>query len=591
MAFSKYYQEELLALRELGKEFAAKNPALVPFLDTPGRDPDVERLLEGFAFLTGRLRQKIDDELPEIIQSLFNMLWPNYLRPIPAASILRYKPSGNISGSVTITKGTMVDSKTVNEFRCQFKTVYDVEILPLKLVEHNVLEKDNEASLVLKFKSLGAPLINISFSNLRFFIHGEPSTAKSIYYSMVAKTQQVRLVLQDKNDTPVTALSLGAKECIRPVGFSEEEGLYPYPANIFHGYRILQEYFSFPEKFLFVDVVNLDKGFNSYTLSEFNHTDEFELHFVLPDLPDSFRSFRLENWQLFCTPVVNLFKKNASPLLLDHKQTEYHIVPDKTLPYNYATYSIDRMIEWGHNKRIDKIYTEFVSAEYETAKATSHSHYRRKISPSLIDGIPEIYISLLQEPEQTNFQQSKSISIELTCTNRNLPQQLDVGDICIPADNTPHAVSFQNITPVTPPLYPPLEGDILWRLMSNMSLNYISLTSIPALRSIISAYDLKALHDRKRAKILKSILNGMISISCKQTDRLHKGLPMRGMRTTLVLDQHSFSCEGDMYLFGSVLSEFFALYATANSFHQLTVVEAKRGVEYQWPSILGKMRM
>ena len=591
MTYTKYYQDELIALRELGKEFAEKNPALAPFLDTPGRDPDVERILEAFAFLTGRLRQKIDDELPEIVHSLFNLLWPNYLRPIPATSIIRYEPSSNKAGIESIPRGSIVRSIMVEGTHCLFKTAYDVEILPIQLIQHSFLEKDGEASLVLKFKALGAPLGNIPLSSLRFFIHGEPAISRTIYYSMVAKTQQVRLVLHDKNGKSATALSLSAKECIRPVGFSEEEGLYPYPANTFPGYRILQEYFSLPEKFLFVDVVNLDKGFNRYILSDYNHTDEFELHFVMPDLPDSFESFRLENWQLFCTPVINLFKMDASPLELDHRQTEYRIIPEPRNPYSYTPYSIDSMGAYGNTKKADKIYDEFESFEHETSGSNSHLYYRRHIRPSNKDGAPETYISFTQHPVISQMLKSETITIELTCTNRNLPQKLGVGDICIPDDNSLIDIPFRNITPVTPPLNPPLEGDILWRLLSNMSLNYISLTSISALKSIISAYDFRALHDRPRAKILKAILKGMLSISCQQTDRLHNGLPIRGMRTTLVLDQRSFSCEGDMYLFGSVLSEFFALYATVNSFHQLIVVEAKRGEEYQWPSRLGKIRM
>lgn len=591
MSFNRYYQDELIALRELGKEFAKKNPALAPFLDTPGRDPDVERILEGFAFLTGRLRQKIDDELPEIIHSLFNLLWPNYLRPIPASSIVRYEPSGNISGAVTIPRGTMVNSIKVEGTHCQFKTVYDTEILPIRLVEQSFLEKSGEASLILKFKSLGVPLDNIPLSSIRFFILGEPAVAHTIYYAMVARTREVRLVLRDKEKKPVTVHSAQARDSVRPVGFLEEEGLYPYPANTFPGYRLLQEYFCFPEKFLFVEVANLSRGFNGQNLSGFQGEDEFELHFAMPELPDYFESFKVENWQLFCTPVVNLFQMDATPLTLDHRHTEYRVVPDPRLPYHFATYSIDNVGTWGHDDRNRRSYVEFESFEHESLGGSSHSYYRRQVRPSHKDGGPETYVSFMQPPGSADLPQAETISMELTCTNRNLPGKLGVGDICIHADNTPDTVSFQNITPVIPPFNPPLEGDILWRLLSNMSLNYIALTNISALKAVISAYDFRALHDRPRARVLEKTLQGMVSISCRQTDRLHGGLPVRGMQTRLVLDQRSFSCEGDMYLFGSVLNEFLALYATVNSFHQLIVVEARRGEEYQWPSRLGKIHL
>lgn len=592
MSFNRYYQSELIALRELGKEFARENPALAPFLGTPGRDPDVERLFEGFAFLTGRLRQKLDDELPEIIHSLFNLLWPHYLRPIPASSIIRYEPSGNISGAVTLPRGTMVNSVEAHGLSCRFKTIYDVEILPLRLIGHSFLEKSGEASLVLKFKSLGVPLENIPLTTLRFFLHGESAVTHSIYYAMTARVREVRLVLRDKEKKPVEIFSIPAKDCIRPVGFREEEGLYPYPANTFPGYRVLQEYFCFPEKFLFVETGNLAHGFNRHNLSNFQGEDEFELHFVLPELPDAFESFRLENWQLFCTPVVNLFRLDATPLTLDHRQAEYRIVPDPGRPYHYATYSIDSVIAWGQDDKKQKKYVEFESFEHESSGGGSRSYYRRQIRPSHKDGAPETYLSFMQPlGDVPQPPQSETISLELTCTNRNLPLELGVGDICVHADNTPETVSFKNITPVIPPFNPPLEGDILWRLLSNMSLNYIALTDISALKAIISVYDFRAGHDRPRARILEKILQGMVSVSCQPTDRLHNGLPVRGVRTRLTLDQRSFSCEGDMYLFGSVLNEFFALYATVNSFHQLTVIEAKRGEEYLWPSRLGKIHV
>lgn len=591
MSFTRYYQNELIALRELGKEFADRNPALAPFLETPGRDPDVERLLEGFAFLAGRLRQKIDDELPEIIHSLFNLLWPNYLRQIPASTIVQYEPSGNISGAVSIPRGTMVNSKKVDGTNCQFRTVYETEILPLHLIGQSFIEKNGEVALVLKLKSLGVPLENIPLSKLRFFLKGEAAIAHTIYYSMVAKTTELRLVLNDSEKKPVIAASLQAKDSIRPVGFLENEALYPYPANTFPGYRLLQEYFCFPEKFLFVEVGNLDMAFTKQTLSQFPNEDEFELHCIMPELPEAFESFRVDNWQLFCTPAVNLFKMDAAPLTLNHRQTEYRIVPDPRLPYHYATYSIDSVGTWGHDDRNRKNYVEFESFEHESLSRDSRAFYRRQIRLSHKDGAPETYVSFLQSHGENGLPQAETISMELTCTNRDLPRELGVGDINIHADSTPDTVSFRNITPVIPPFNPPLEGDILWRLLSNMSLNYIALTDIAALRAIISAYDFRARYDRPRARILEKILQGMVSISCRQTDRIHMGLPVRGMQTRLALDQRSFSCEGDMYLFGSVLNEFFALYATVNSFHQLIVREAKRGEEYTWPARLGKVNV
>lgn len=588
MSFNHYYQEELLALRELGKEFARRNPALAPFLDTPGRDPDVERILEGFAFLTGRLRQKLDDELPEITHSLFSLLWPNYLRPIPAASVIRYTPGENISGAVTIPRGTEVESVEVGGLRCRFRTVYETEILPLRITGHSVREHEGLASLVLHFTVQGGGLENVPVRRLRFFITGEPAIAHTIYFSMVARTREVRVVARDKNMGEHLTAVLPAEEAIRPVGFRDDEGMYPYPANTFPGYRILQEYFCFPEKFLFVEVSGLEQGLSGEALKNLSGVREFELHFVLEHLPEQYESFRMDNWHLFCTPVVNLFSMDASPLILDQRQTEYRIVPDPRLPYHYAVYSVDHVGTWGHDDRNSRRYLPFESFEHDTDDDRARAYYRLRLRPSHHDECTETYISVVQTADSAVIPQGETISLELTCTNRLLPHELRMGDIRIHADDTPDSVDFANITPVVPSFSPPLDGDLLWRLLSNMSLNYVSLTDVSALRAVLSAYDFRAPHDRPRARMLEKTLKGMISIHCSESDRIYGGLPVRGAQTLLVLDQRSFCAEGAMYLFGAVLNEFFALYATVNSFHQLTVREAARGEEYRWPARLGR---
>lgn len=590
MSFNQYYQEELLALRELGRQYARRNPALAPFLDTPGRDPDVERIMEGFAFLTGRLRQKLQDELPEITHSLFNLLWPNYLRSIPAASIIRYNPGENVTGAVTVPRGTMVESVEVNGLRCQFRTVYETEILPLHLADHRIMEKDGQVVLALRFASLGPPLENIPMHKLRFFISGESAIAHTIYFYMVSKLREVGIVLRDEQQGEHPVAWLGP-ESVRGVGFLEEEGMYPYPANTFPGYRILQEYFCFPEKFLFVEVSGLEQGLCAEAFQKVQGAREFELHFVLSDLPDNYESFRTDNWHLFCTPVVNLFPMDASPLTLDQRQSEYRIVPDPRLPYHYTTYSVDSVSAWGHDDRNSCRYLPFESFEHDLEEGVKHAFYRLRLRPSPMDEGTETYISIVQTPDSTSIPQGETISLELTCTNRLLPRELRVGDICVHADNTPDSVMFANITPVIPSFTPPLEGDMLWRLLSNMSLNYVSLTDVQALRAVLTAYDFRAPHDRPRARILEKTLKGMVRVSCAETDRIYSGLPVRGAQTRLVLDQRAFGSEGAMFLFGAVLNEFFALYATVNSFHQLIIEESARGEEYHWAARLGRFRL
>ncbi|KAF4530403.1 hypothetical protein B566_EDAN018866, partial [Ephemera danica] len=252
---------------------------------------------------------------------------------------------------------------------------------------------------------------------------------------------------------------------------------------------------------------------------------------------------------------------DSSPIVISQKQTEYRIVPDPRRPYHFNIYSVDRVASWGQG-RSDGEFTPFESFEHDMTSNNPKPYYRLRLKPSVKDDGTETYISIVQPAKGQMLPDNHIISMELTCTNRLLAQELRLGDINKPATSTPSSVQFKNILPVTPPYNPPLEGDILWRLLSNMALNYLSLTSIPALRAVLTTYDFRALHDKQRARQLSRHLQGMRHITSQETDRIYRGLPLRGARTTLTLDERYFGCEGEMYLFGSILNEFLALCAT-----------------------------
>ncbi|MDR2367604.1 MAG: type VI secretion system baseplate subunit TssF [Deltaproteobacteria bacterium] len=587
MSFNKYYQDELVALRELGSEFSLRNPGLAPFLATPGRDPDVERLLEGFAFLSGRLRQKLDDELPEITHALFNLLWPNYLRPVPSASVLQYVPAPGLSGNLHIPKGTKVTSKRVDGMACTFQTVYGVEVAPLRLADLEFREDSGRAVLGLSFRTLGVPLSNLGLERLRLFLVGEPSVTTILYFIFLKKVTEIQAAYVDGDGVERTFMTLGA-EALEPVGFRESEAMYIYPANTFSGYRLMQEYFCFPEKFLFVELGGLGE-LNQRIPEKYKDVTAFKLLFRLKERPEQAELFKKDNIRLFCTPVVNLFRLDATPILMDHRQTEYRIVPDPRNPFHYAVYNVDKVSSWLHEAKKEVDYVPFESFEHGQTPGSASAFYRLRLKPSVHDQATETFISVVHLFRGAPLRET--VSLELTVTNRLLAQRLELGDICRPSDNTPEHVTFSNITPVSGSYAPPLESDLLWRLISNMSLNYIPLIDVQALRTVISAYDFRALHDKTRARAMERALNGLVRVSSFPTDRVYQGLPLRGSKTTLTLNQEAFNGEGDMYLFGSIINEFLALYATVNSFHELTVTEEKRGETYRWPARLGMMKL
>ena len=583
MEFNEYFQNELIALRKLGQEAASRNPGLASFFNTPGRDPDVERLLEGFAFLGGRLRQKLDDELPEITHGLFSRLWPNYLRSLPAASIIQYQPTGNVTGSMLIPKGALVESVPVEGTRCAFHTIYDTEILPLKLTGQRFIQHHDTVLLALSFAMTAGSLGNLPLSRLRFFLTGKESAAHTLHYALTNQVKAIRFIIRDEQQEEHCTATL-EPSAIRTVGFQEEEGLYPYSEKTELGYRIMQEYFSFPEKFLFAEVSGLERGLRKNTEQNLQDTDAFELHFVLQELPDGYESFSIDNWKLFCTPVVNLFPVPAVPIVLEDPLQPSKIVPKPHLPEHFAVYSVDRVSSWGQDGKEGTVYENFDSFDRILNDNTMAPAYHLHIRPALTDEDIETYITVDSEGSGKAL-----LRMQFTCTNRMLPKRLGLGDLCVSVGNdTTSAIPFKNILPVTTPYPPPLNGDLLWRLLSNMSLNTIPLSDVKALRSVISTYNFRAIHEYPCAQAMGKKLEGIVAVSTREMDRIFKGLPVRGAQTTITLNQKNFSCEGALYLFGSVLDEFLGMYATVNSFQQLIIVEANTGKKYQWPARLGR---
>lgn len=590
MSFNHYYQSELTALRQLGRLFAERSPALAPFLGQAGRDPDVERLLEGFAFLTGRLRQKLDDELPELSHSLMRLLWPNYMQPLPAFSILQFDPLKLAGPALRVERDTPVDSVPIDGVQCRFRTCYptDVQALDLVALAYSVKGEGSLMSLRLEVSGEGH-LGELELSRLRLHFAGERYISQMLYLSLLRNLERIELVPLDGDGKPVKGFN-GIPmafnvpvDRIQPVGFAEDEALIPYPLNTFRGYRYLQEYFAFQDKFLFVDVKGLDllAALPEDTLKQ---ARGFELRFDIRKSSVQRLRPTLDNVKLHCTPVVNLFKHDASPIRLEGKQDEYLLAPALYSPENCGVFSVESVIGWKPGGLGYEAYVPFESFEHDPSfdVPNRRPHYSiRQRSSSLHDGL-DTYLSFgIRHTEA-----SETLSIEMMCTNQNLPRTLKLGDICIACEQTPEFLTFRNITPATPSYAPPLNRDFLWKLISNMSLNYLSLADVNALKVVLETYDLPRYYDPHAEKVSKRLLGGLTSISHQHVDRLHKGLPVRGLRTELTIDPQGYIGEGDVFVFASVLNEFFALYASLNSYHELRV-RSTQGEVYQWTPRMG----
>src|SRR5213593_3712286 len=278
-----YYERELTFLRLLGAEFAEKYPKIAGRLileEDKCEDPHVERLIEAFAFLAGRIHRKLDDELPEITESLLNVLYPHYLAPIPSMSVVQFAmdpAQAKLQTGQTIPRDSMLSSKPVDGTPCRFRTCYPVTIWPVELSSarfetpaqigvvsdrtHSVLRMELRVFDGMPFPSLKQKISEIeerSFSTLRFYLQGEGNLVYGLYEMLFNNVVQVELrAPKQKAGRPPVILK---PNCILPVGFGRNEGMLPYTDRSFMGYRLLQEYFTFSEKFLFFDVCELDKA-------------------------------------------------------------------------------------------------------------------------------------------------------------------------------------------------------------------------------------------------------------------------------------------------------------------------------------------
>lgn len=587
--YNKYYQEELAFLREMGAEFARVNPAAAPFLAERGADPDVERLLEGFAFLAGKLRLKLDDEFPELTQSLIRILYPHYLRPVPAMSVLQFEPAPNmVKTAQRIPRGTAVDSVPVEDKACRFRTCADVDLLPLAIREAS-LERPSGAAAALRLKLVflpGAVADKPGPIRPRLFLHGDPVTSCSLYLHLTRHLKEV--MVRPLGAAAATRAVTLPPDSVRAAGFAEQDALIPYPPHAFPGYRVLQEYFTLPQKFLFLDLEGLGD------LSALQPLQEgFELIFPLSRQPDAGLRVSADNVRLNCVPVVNLFDCQSDPIRVDQRRVEYVVRPEAAKAPQAAVFSVNRAMGWEAGTAEPRDLPDFASLGRGLGEKRGPGivYFSTRVRPSILGSGVETFVSFVTESGESALPPTETVVLDLTCTNRDLPQGLRVGDLCRPTSSTPAFARFRNITPVTPNLDPPLGPGLHWRLISNMCLNYLSLSSPEALRSLLGLYNFRALYDRQAEREHQLRLEAIRSVKAVPEERLHRGTPVRGTRIEIELAEANFAAEGEMVLFGDVLSEFLALYCSINSYARLVLRGAEKGEVYTWSPRSGRQTL
>jgi len=581
MKLNDYYKQELQELRSLGAEFSRKNPGLSSFLSRKGQDPDVERLLEGFSFLTARLRQYFDEELPEVSHSLAQVLWPNYLRPLPSYSILKFDPPQDGTRE-RIPRGEEVmapDTSSGDSYT--FRTVYDVELFPFDVQNVSYYARGENGIIEIAFQTVSEDisLKKLDVERLRFYVGNYEHLSDNLYLHLLEHTEKMELLI-GKNGQPKELV----KGAFHPVGFKPEETVLPYPENVFSGHIYLQEFFAYREKYRFVELGGMDilQSFPE-DLLESNHT--FTLRIVLSEKIKITQKLTQEHFQLYCTPIVNLFEAEADPIRLSH-QEEYEVQPAGLQGRESEVFSIEHVHGWDSKTHQYKVYLPFESFAHHKENV---DYYATRVRLSEDGRYSRRYIRFVTESSSPSelFGKSVTVSLDILATNGSAPSALSVGDISHATAHSRMRVPFRNITVPTKSFPPPIQGDLLWRIVSNMSLNHLSIEDVRTLRGVLEAYDFVAVHDHLQKKQTDSLLEGLEKIDHETSDRIFEGLPVRGIRSNIQLNASKYSTLGEAYLFLNVLNEFLASYVPLNSFHQLGAhIEQK--AKFIWPARMGK---
>jgi type VI secretion system protein ImpG len=585
-----YYERELTFIREMGAEFARKYPKIANRLLLEADkcdDPHTERLIEAFALISGRIHKKIDDDFPEITESLLNIVYPHYINPIPSMSVVRFEPiRQNISESgYPIDKNTALFSKPIKGSPCRFATTQPVHIWPLEVISARIrdprkLIKGSVQVIEIEMQTFNKlPLSSLHWKELRFFLNGPHQHVFHLYELLFNHVCHIECELTTSQGDAVQLEF--TSEDLQPVGFREQEGMLPHTKRSFPGYRLLFEYFCFPEKFLFFDLCRLDR------LSADALGDRMLLRIYTNRAAKGDLVVNAETFCLNATPVVNLFKRVAEPIRLEHRKTEYQVVADMRRQDATEVYTVDQVT--ASRSGASGVLTEyrpFYSLRHYLGDDEAEGqqvfwHIQRRPAARKGDHGTDVFLSFSDLALQPNDPAEDILTVRTTCTNRDLPSRLPFGDGNgdFNMETAAPVSKVGSLGKPTPTRRPFLRGALQWRLISHLSLNYVSLVQggEHALKEILKLYDFdNSLSSQQQ-------INGIVSIETRHVTKRIQRTFCRGVQVTITFDEDKYVGTG-LFIFACVLEHFLAQYVSVNSFSQLVMKTLQREVPVKiWP--------
>ncbi|MCE4538105.1 type VI secretion system baseplate subunit TssF [Pelomonas sp. P7] len=614
----RYYNQELRYLREMGGEFAREFPKIAGRLGMEGlevADPYVERLLEGAAFLAARVQLKQDAEFPQLAQRLLDMVSPNLAAPLPSMLVAQITPANdpNLLSGFTLPRGSaLLGPRTaLGPTRCEFRTAQPVTLTPVKVtqVEYFLSAPDLPLSaLSLRERPRsgvrlrlalpeGMRFSQLPLDSLRFFMGGLQDVALKLHELATCRCVGL-LAGPGGKDAQRVFLS---PDRVRQVGLADDEAMLPVTLRGLSGTRLMQEYFAFPQRFLFIDVTGLASAFartpgNSFELVML--FDRYEASLEGGGEP--------ANFSLNCVPAINLFERRAERIAVDDRSTGFQVIPDRLAGNDYEVFDVGTVT--GFSNETDELQFLPLFDVPHAGPAGAAGFFSAHREPRLVSErgkregprsayVPsEVYLTLVDLQRAPYRQELRQLAAQVRCTNRDLP-------LFMPAGSADGGLSLESRAPVqsvgivagpSRPVSALREGPLAWRLLSLLSLNYLSLVDEDPQRGALALRELVGLFAQSNDAGLLRQVEGLRAVSARPVVRRHP-VPGpiafgRGLEVRVEVDELSFE-GGSATLLGSVLHHFFTRHVSMNSFVQTQLVSRTRGELKRWAPLSGARQL
>lgn len=567
---SELYQRELNALREKAVEFSRKYPAYAPHLGGASSDPDVERILEGVAYLGAGIQERLDSGFPQLAQSLLNLVAPQYIEEIPATTIMAFEPKSILKEPLLVPKGTFIDSRDVQGVKCRFTTTYDLTVLPMAIKDVSLETLgDRSGTLSVQISMLAGYGRRFSLSDLSFLAADDYLQASSLFCLLKTCVQSVSVVQGGQRRTlPGCRLD--------SLGTDDRYPLLSRPSQSLPTYQRLTEYYVNKYNYLYFRLASPNA--QALMVDGGNLTIEFHLKNLRSKMP----RVGNDSLKLFTVPAVNLFPHDSEPVQVDQREADLLLQPARNVDKRYQIHSVQKVT--GHNRQTATRSTYQPLSLLSKSEANGGVYeLNRQFDADAGTTATRLNLSY---PDSERIPQRETLTASLTCSNGSLASELKQGDVSKGTQNTSELVEFSNL--LAPTGYvPPRSGNDLWSLLSHLTINYLPMATLENLKGLLRLYLPQHSAGKSDENANLKRLDSIQAMTVTPATRLLRGSLIRGQHVALSVDGTGFAGLGDIYLFGEVLHRLLTDFATVNAYVELTITDLNSAEELVWTSQTG----